>query len=64
MIECNHILAVLDAERENQPALGRALEIAQKTGAKVVELPHDVGAVKGAQSIERFFDTLVRRVCN
>ena len=36
MIECNHILAVLDAERENQPALSRALEIAQKTGAKVV----------------------------
>lgn len=38
--------------------------IAQKTGAKVVELPHDVGAVKGTQSIERFFDTLVGRVCN
>ena len=38
--------------------------IAQKTGAKVVELPHDVGAVKGTQSLERFFDTLVSRVCN
>ncbi len=38
--------------------------IAQKTGAKVVELPHDVGALKGTQSIDRFFDTLVGRVCN
>lgn len=38
--------------------------IAQKTGAKVVELPHDLGAVKGTKTIERFFDTLVRRVCN
>jgi len=38
--------------------------IAQKTGVKVVELPHDVGSIKGTQSIERFFDTLVRRVCN
>jgi len=37
--------------------------IAQKTGAKVVELPHDVGAVKGTQTLDRFFDTLVRRVC-
>ena len=38
--------------------------IAQNTGAKVVELPHDVGAVKGTQSLEKFFDTLVGRVCN
>ena len=38
--------------------------IAQKTGAKVVELPHDVGAVKGTKSLDRFFDTLVGRVCN
>ena len=38
MIECNHILAVLDAERDNQPALSRALEVAQKTGATVTAL--------------------------
>lgn len=38
--------------------------IAQKTGAKVVELPHDVGAVKGTKTLDRFFDTLVGRVCN
>mgnify|MGYP001818804412 FL=1 len=38
--------------------------IAQKTGAKVVELPHDIGAIKGTQTLEKFFDTLVGRVCN
>ena len=38
--------------------------IAQKTAAKVVELPHDVGAVKGTQTLDRFFDTLVGRICN
>ncbi len=37
--------------------------IAQKTGAKVVEIPHDVGAVKGTETLERFFDTIVGRVC-
>jgi len=37
--------------------------IAQKTGIKVVEIPHDVGAVKGTQTLEKFFDTLVGRVC-
>jgi zinc/manganese transport system substrate-binding protein len=38
--------------------------IAEKTGAKVVELPHDVGAVKGTQTLDLFYDTLVGRVCN
>ena len=38
--------------------------IAKKTGAKVVELPHDVGAVKGTQTLDRFYDTLVGRICN
>ena len=37
--------------------------IAKKTGAKVVELPHDVGAVKGVATLDSFFDTLVGRVC-
>ena len=37
--------------------------IAQKTGAKVVEIPHDVGAVKGTETLERFYDTIVGRVC-
>ncbi len=38
--------------------------IAKKTGAKVVELPHDVGAIKGTETLDRFYDTLVGRVCN
>ena len=38
--------------------------IAAKSGAKVVKLPHDVGALKGAQTLDSFFDTLVSRVCN
>lgn len=38
--------------------------IAKNTKAKVVELPHDVDAVKGTQTLDRFFDTLVGRVCN
>lgn len=35
MIECKRILAVVDAERDNQPALSRAYELASKTGATV-----------------------------
>ena len=38
--------------------------IAKKTGAKVVELPHDVGALKGTETLEDFYDTLVGRICN
>ena len=38
MIECKRILAVVDAERENQPALSRAYELASKTGAKVTAM--------------------------
>jgi len=38
--------------------------IAKNTGAKVVELPHDVGAIRGTGTLDRFFDMLVGRVCN
>lgn len=38
MIECNHILAIVDSERDNQPALSRALELAAKTGATVTAM--------------------------
>ena len=38
--------------------------IANKTGAKVVEIPHDVDAVKGTSTLDDFYDTLVGRVCN
>ncbi|MCZ8529233.1 universal stress protein UspE [Alteromonas sp. PRIM-21] len=38
MIECKRILAVVDAERDNQPALSRAYELASKTGATVTAM--------------------------
>ena len=38
MIECKRILAVVDAERDNQPALSRAYELASKTGASVTAM--------------------------
>ena len=38
MIECKRILAVVDAERDNQPALSRAYELASKTGASVTAI--------------------------
>jgi len=37
--------------------------IADKSGAKVVKIPHDVGAIKGVDTLEKFYDTLVNRVC-
>ncbi len=38
MIECKRILAVVDAERDKQPALSRAYEFASKTGATVTAM--------------------------
>ena len=38
--------------------------IAKNTGARVVEIPHDVGAIKGTSTLDSFFDTIVGRVCN
>ena len=32
MIEYSNILAVVEPERENQPAISRAIELAEKTG--------------------------------
>lgn len=37
--------------------------IADKTGAKVVQLPHDVGALKGTDTLEKFYNTLVKALC-
>lgn len=68
-----HALKLVNEIRENNVKLilqdvyhehKTASFIAKKTGAKVVELPHDVGAVKGTGTLDRFFDTLVGRVCN
>lgn len=38
MIKCKHILAIVDTERDSQPALSRAFELAAKTGASVTAM--------------------------
>ena len=38
--------------------------IADKTGAKVAVVPHEVGAVKGSETLESFYNTIAERVCN
>lgn len=38
--------------------------IASKTGARVVILPHDVGALKGTESLEAFYNTIAERLCH
>jgi len=37
--------------------------IAAKSGAKVVILPHDVGAVEGSDTLEDFYSLIARRLC-
>ncbi len=37
--------------------------IASKTGAKVVILPHDVGSVRGTDTLEKFYNTIAGRLC-
>jgi len=37
--------------------------IADKTDAKVIELPHDVGALKSVKTLDDFYDTLVNTTC-
>jgi len=37
--------------------------IADKTGAKVSTVPHDVGAVEGADTIEHFYTMVAKRIC-
>jgi len=38
--------------------------IAQKTGAKVIILPHDVGSVSGTKSLQSFYTTIEERLCH
>ncbi len=38
--------------------------IAAKTGAKVVVVPHDVGSVKAADTLEDFYNTIAKSICN
>lgn len=37
--------------------------IADKTDAKVVILPHDVGSVKGSETLESFYNMIANRLC-
>jgi len=37
--------------------------LAQKTAAKVVDLPHDVGALGSVKTLDDFYDNLVDRLC-
>jgi len=37
--------------------------IADKTGAKVAIVPHDVGAVEGADTLESFYEMIADRLC-
>ncbi len=38
--------------------------IAEKTDAKVIILPHDVGSVSGTKSLESFYTTIRERLCH
>ena len=38
--------------------------IAEKTGAKVIVLPHDVGAVSDTKTLKTFYDTIAERLCH
>lgn len=37
--------------------------IAKKTGIDVVMIPHDVGALKEIDSLEKLYETMIKRVC-
>jgi len=38
--------------------------IAKKTGAKVVIIPQDVGAVRGTNTLKEFYETISKRLCH
>lgn len=57
----DHIMTILqDPYHEKKTAKF----IAAKTGAKVVVLPHDVGAVSGTKTLEAFYNTIAERLCH
>jgi len=56
-----HIRTILqDAYHEKRTAKF----IAAKTGAKVIILPHDVGAVSGTKTLEDFYNLIAKRLCH
>ena len=66
MIEYKHILAVVDAERDNQPALSRAYELAAKTGASVTammvvyDLSYDMTTMLSPDERESMLDAVTK----
>ena len=60
-IKANHIKTILqDTYHEKKTARF----IAQKTGARVVILPHDTGAVSGTDTLKSFYLTISKRLCH
>jgi len=60
IIKSNHIQTILqDPYHEKKTARF----IAQKTAAKVVVLPQDTGAVKGTDTLKRFYQVISERLC-
>ena len=60
LIKSNKIKTILqDVYHEKKTAKF----IANKTGAKVSIVPHDVGAISGTDTIEKFYKMVAKRIC-
>ncbi len=61
MMKKEHVKTILqDAYHEKRTAKF----IAAKTGATVEIIPHDVGSVKGSDTLEKFYTMIAQRICN
>lgn len=60
LMKKNHIKTILqDVYHERKTAAF----IAEKTGAKVEIVPHDVNAVQGSETLESFYNTIAEKIC-
>ena len=60
LMKKNHITTILqDPYHEKKTAKF----IAGKTDAKVLILPHDVGSISGTDTLEKFYNTIAKRLC-
>ena len=60
MMKKEHVKTILqDAYHEKRTAKF----IAAKTGATVEIIPHDVGSVKGSDTLEKFYTMIAQRIC-
>lgn len=61
LMKKEHIKTILqDAYHEKRTAKF----IAEKTGATVEIIPHDVGSLKGSDTLEEFYNMIANRICN